>query len=539
MNKKDREYLGYVFFIYLFIVAIKVLLSPLIKSPGIFGDEAVYFWMAKAPLTNHVYIKLSYPPLYPISISLSHILFDTVHSSFLATKVINSFLSTTVIFPTYYLANLFLKRRESLFVSFLSTIIPLAFIGTFFIVSENLFYPIFILSVYLIIKSEIDNSIKYTILSGVVISLAILTRPLGLILIVGYLFLLFLKIIYRENISRYKYVFIPISITLVPYFVYKILKYSYYDFYQNILFGQCITEQIKGMIIGIYPFFNVLRMFISHFDYLTLASGIFFMVFSISLLYSILQKRKRDKLTTFTLFSWVTIFTTLSVSSIFLLIDIIIISRYVFFVLPLLFIMGLKFISTYISKRESIVIGSMSLVVPLMLFMEGLDKAYLPSITSYSYISSVPVLIVIGLSSVILLLLFLKMNNIKRRRIFLYVSVLFVSCLFLLGNIEDFQERRAISIDAYNKSAIGRYVLNNNINDVIFDEDDYKNWNWYYYGIMFWSDNRINKGDINNSKYIITSKQLNETILAMYQVNDNKPPRLQGESLSLYRRSKK
>lgn len=528
MNKKDKQYLGYIFFLYFSIVAVKVLLTPLIKSPIINSDEPLHFIEA----SKIIALDMKYPPLYPFSISIAQQLFATVQSSYLATKVINCFLSTAVVFPAYFLSREFLRQKEPVVVALLSVIVPIAFIRNFFIQAENLFYPLFLLSVYLIIKAENNNSIKYAILGGLSIALTILTKPLGLVLVVGVLLLSIFKLLQREDFSKSGCSF-AISLTILsPYLIYRGLKFG---FDEKGLFSMGIIPRIESVITGINPVSDIVTKFISYFDYLVLASSIFFLIFSLSLLYYILKRRNVDsKLTTFVVFSWILVFTTLAVASIFLIEGSRIIGRYAFFLLPLVFIMGIKFTKTYNEKKNLSIIGVIAFVIPLMVFAEGFKG---PAITSIVIYATYPVISAILISSIILLLLFIKLNIRQKRKILFYASILFLLELFILGNITAFQSVETASRQHYHNFNIGRYIADKNIN-ATFDEDCFNVSGYYYWGTLFWSRGKIHKETINNTKnsHIISTKKLPHQVLTQNRITY---PGKRNKTFYLYKRSEK
>ena len=176
------------FYLFLIFTAIKLLLIPTISSPHIIFDESILFIESQLIYHNHTYFTdrwlgfPQYPPLYPLLISPTAI-FSDVTQSFKAILVINCFISTTAIFPAYYLAKEYLAEREIWFVVILVGILPASFIYSYTIMSENLFIPLFLGSVYFLKKVlDVDN-FKNNTLVGLFISLTVLTKMTGIILI--------------------------------------------------------------------------------------------------------------------------------------------------------------------------------------------------------------------------------------------------------------------------------------------------------------------------------------------------------------------
>lgn len=182
------------YFLFIFFIAIsltKLLLSTLIHSPHIVMDESLYSIIANNIYHNQTYFTdrvygAQYPPLYSLLLSpLSY--FNNSSLFFRYSLFLNSFLSTTVIFPTYYLAKEWLAGRESMYVSFLVGIMPASFIYTFTMMSENLFILLFLTSIYFMKKILDKNNFKNNSLAGLFISLTILTKLTALCLVPVYI----------------------------------------------------------------------------------------------------------------------------------------------------------------------------------------------------------------------------------------------------------------------------------------------------------------------------------------------------------------
>ena len=191
------------FSLFLIFTAIKLLLIPTISSPHIIFDESILFVESQLIWHNHTYFTgrwlgfPQYPPLYPLLINPTAI-FSDVTQSFKAILVINCFISTTAIFPAYYLARDYLAEREIWFVVILVGILPASFIYSYTIMSENLFIPLFLGSVYFLKKVLDEDNFKCNTLAGLFISLTVLTKMTGVVLIGVYVFIkTFIYIKYR------------------------------------------------------------------------------------------------------------------------------------------------------------------------------------------------------------------------------------------------------------------------------------------------------------------------------------------------------
>ena len=190
------------FSLFLLFTAIKLILIPTISSPHIVFDESILFVQSQLIWNNCTYFTErwlgfpQYPPLYPLLISPTAI-FSDVTQSFKAILVINCFISTIAIFPAYYLAKEYLAERETWFVVILVGILPASFIYSYAIMCENLFVPLFLCSVYFLKKVLDKDNFKNNVYAGLFISLCVLTKLTGIVLIGIYI--LIKTFIYIKN----------------------------------------------------------------------------------------------------------------------------------------------------------------------------------------------------------------------------------------------------------------------------------------------------------------------------------------------------
>lgn len=179
------------FALFLSAAIIKLLFVATINSPHIVFDETILFIESQTIWHNHSYFSgrsfgfPQYPPFYPLIISPSAIFSDVVQS-FKAALVMNCFISSTAIFPVYYLAKEYLPERETQFTVILMCILPSCFLYSYAMMCENLFVPLFFCSVYFMKKSIDNDNFRNNTLTGIFISLTILTKLTGLVLVVVY-----------------------------------------------------------------------------------------------------------------------------------------------------------------------------------------------------------------------------------------------------------------------------------------------------------------------------------------------------------------
>lgn len=167
-------------FIFFALVAIKLYAAMPTYGPSVFLDELVYKDLAKSLYYKTDYYTSQYPPVYPFIIMISFAFNSNFHE---VMKVINVIISSLMIFPVWLIARLYLDKRNSLYCVILSCLLPYHFVFPKMIMSENLFYPLFLLTLYLVIVSSKNLNVKLSVLTGILLILCYLTRYITLALI--------------------------------------------------------------------------------------------------------------------------------------------------------------------------------------------------------------------------------------------------------------------------------------------------------------------------------------------------------------------
>lgn len=195
------------FALFLSVSIIKVLFVATINSPHIVFDETILFIESQTIWHNHSYFGArsfsfpQYPPLYPLLVSPVSF-FSDVTQAFKATLAMNCFISSTAIFPVYYLAREYLPERETQFTVILVCILPSSFLYSYAVMCENLFVVLFFCSVYFIKKTIDNDNFKNNMVTGIFISLTVLTKLTGLVLVGVYVIIKIYKYIKQDKTNE-------------------------------------------------------------------------------------------------------------------------------------------------------------------------------------------------------------------------------------------------------------------------------------------------------------------------------------------------
>ncbi|MDD2665853.1 MAG: glycosyltransferase family 39 protein [Methanocellales archaeon] len=540
--------------IYLTVTIIKIFFVLQIPSPFIFSDETAYSKMALSFFESKTFslwgVPAGYPPpLYPVILSISYI-FGDITAAYPVMKVINAFLSSLIIIPVFLIADEFISIKKSLIVAFLSSLLPASFSFTSTIMSENLFYPLFMFSLFFMMKSIIEDDKKWDILCGLFIGLSILTRMPGLALLIILLFALLVKGIYtilpEDGITvRIKIgkifqafidkwcIFLSSAVVAFPW----LLRNGYYFGFTS--YG--LTGESIGMAGGIakyggsqptnIPIIDFIYWAAMHIGYFIFATGIIFFALAMLQTWKIVTQKPINKTTyvniklkAFILISWVS-FTTLVLlcayhkfhGGNYLM------GRYLDPILPAFIIMGAVGLDSF-TKRDfkpffgTLIVCSVVLVfIPINSMIRAFNTpdAYILLVPQRLYemdvLSFEPNVIFIKLFLLILPFFFLilaKKNALKWKCIAPLLLIFFVTGSMLASGV-----MYAASTDAQDEMKVGLWLHNHAPKNsaILFDERDADRMNWAMWGTMFWTDNIIKIGNVSavEADYVVSLHRLN------------------------------
>tara|TARA_Y100000310_G_C20700067_1_gene828944 strand:- start:5583 stop:7235 length:1653 start_codon:yes stop_codon:yes gene_type:complete len=274
-------------FIYFLFVIVKSLLSYFIPSPSAFSDEYIYTKMARSIFYSfnfdiHGSPSHAFLPLYPLALSFSYI-FKDMQVAYIIMKIINSFLSSLIIFPAWLISKEFMSKKKAILPALLVSVIPATFSFSPYIMAENLFYPLFLFTIFFTYKYLKENSYGYAFLSGLFLGLVYLTRIIGTSLI-PIIVLLSLYQLTKSKLDFKKTIllFVTAFITVLPW----VLRNGFlFGFTLNGLMGGYIKEVSRFSL----PSFSA--WFFLYIGFIILTSGIFFFIPTF-----LLVKNKKTKL---------------------------------------------------------------------------------------------------------------------------------------------------------------------------------------------------------------------------------------------------
>jgi len=164
--------------------------SLTLHHPSIYLDELEYWSSAQSFHDSGKFLLFGEPldmpaVLYSISISPAFA-FVRASTTHVLAKLISSLLMCSVVFPAYGLAREFLGRKDSVFVAILSLLLC-GGVYSATVMSENLFYPFFLASLWLSFRVLADGRLMDGVAAGSFWILSFFTKPHITVLMMAYI----------------------------------------------------------------------------------------------------------------------------------------------------------------------------------------------------------------------------------------------------------------------------------------------------------------------------------------------------------------
>ena len=277
----EKKYLISVFIAFVFI---KSILS-LFFTPVQWSDEYVWYNVAseifKSNYGELVQPYHYYPIGYPAILSVANLFSGEKEIVYHIMLIINSILTSSILFPSFYILKRYIPGIQAFLGSILIAVLPTVMLYNFILMTENLFVPLVVFSVWVLLESFERNSIVWDIFAGISIFYLYFTRDTtGVVFIVAFIVaqVFFLLTSGPEtrvrNLKNKAILLLIIVIPLSSWMLYKVFlsKQSTYFFMDEFIksFFHLFSETSS-----LLSFFT---LFLYHIDYLVLSSYILFFV---------------------------------------------------------------------------------------------------------------------------------------------------------------------------------------------------------------------------------------------------------------------
>lgn len=299
---------------FVLISAVRFILSYPIEWTGI-PDSALYASSANS-FCNSFQLLIGGKfnsfslPLYSMVISPAY-LFRDMGDTFTVIKLINSLVMSSAIFPVFLLARRFMSFGRAFTVALLSVMIGPMFY-TFTIMAESLHYPLSMWVIYLMYVSLVKENMRINVILGFVFGLAVLNKMSSLALFVCYNILLGISfnesnvfrslkrfpVNYLRAVLKYKYVFIALAITVLPYVIYRAVAIENNSAVTNNAVVPYTVEWVRFFNnILHFDVVKYLKWFLVYLGQLNLSTGLFLLPLSIFMIIFLCGSDRRENRT--------------------------------------------------------------------------------------------------------------------------------------------------------------------------------------------------------------------------------------------------
>ena len=167
------------------------LLALPIRAPRIFGDELIYWELSRGfAWTGHLTVRGGsaprYGPVYPALLALAQRIGGDQTAAFAVAQVLNAVLFSLAAVPIYAIASRVLTPRPALLAALLAVVLP-SCVYTSTMMTENAFYPLFSVSVWLMLRALERPSAGRQILVAASVAATFLVRAQAVVLLPAYL----------------------------------------------------------------------------------------------------------------------------------------------------------------------------------------------------------------------------------------------------------------------------------------------------------------------------------------------------------------
>lgn len=289
LSLKHNKEVYCLFGIFFALVAIKSALTIPLQTPWIFPDEVVYDNIAQNILDGTFLSDLqycqTYPPGYSTLLSIAYLFPGDKTIIYHIMLIINTILTSSIIFPSYFILKKYISQNQALLGSVLISVLPAVTLYNFVLMSENLFIPLTMFSIWFLHEAFETNKLRWSFLAGFSVFYLYFTRETGLVFCIALLVALAFFILNTERGARLKAVkdkvlmLCSFAIPFLLWMIYKKLFATQTSLYNTDSYVSTLT----GSFLDIDHFSTFSTLMLHEIEYLALSAYV--TVFVISLIF--------------------------------------------------------------------------------------------------------------------------------------------------------------------------------------------------------------------------------------------------------------
>lgn len=224
-KKEKQKEIMYMGIMYLALLVFKLVFVIGNRSFPIISDEFNYEFMSWQLTEKGVYDSNHYPLLYPLLIAPAHLFGE---HSYLVMKILNAVYSSFIPVAVYKICRLYVDIKPSIACAVFTMVIPFQYVIPMCIMSENIYFPLFLLAIYLFLKPY-KKQLHEDIAAAVSVGVLMLTRHITLSLIPVFALLWMMKQFQKKEkfskiILRGLGICVGILVVYSPWLVTKLMQ---------------------------------------------------------------------------------------------------------------------------------------------------------------------------------------------------------------------------------------------------------------------------------------------------------------------------
>lgn len=375
LNRLINNYVSYIICaLFVILVIVKFHLAANFSGPFIFPDETIYDSVAQNIVHGKLNGKLGVASSgYPLLLSLAYYVCNNQVIVYRTMLAISAFVTSSIVFPSYFILEKYCSKIVSVLGAItVSTLTALNFYS-FTLMTEALFIPLFLFSVWFVLKIYETNNKKWALLASLSTVYLYITRSTGLAMLIAFVvtFICHLFLNFKDNRPT---VLIKKNSLLITFFIifiscWLIYSANFVDINQpfndeltnTYNYGSTysiknVSEHVIDIFASIENLLIFIKLFINLIGYLLLASSflLFFIIYYFILLFANRKSFLDHKLSMPILYAFISS-TLLIVSTIGFLfqrgIKNLIFGRYIEPTIPIIMIIGIICIRNFDQKN--------------------------------------------------------------------------------------------------------------------------------------------------------------------------------------------
>ncbi len=271
-------------------------------------DEVYYDSAARNVLDGRLYATEFYdsglgttPPGYSIFISAAYLFSQDKSVVYHVMLAINAFLTAAVIFPSFFILRRYCSEAVSVLGALVVATLPVFNLFPFLVMSENLFFPLFVFSIWFLIEAYAGKGWPWEFLASLSAVYIYMTRSPGIAMLFGFVaaFACYAVANRKRGVRAVlgeKWVLLASFVVLLSLWVAYTsfcMPSGSYSIGSPYRVESAFTGRMASAVTNVDVFISYVRTFISHMDYL-LVSTYFVLLFVVLYYFKSLYHRSLD-----------------------------------------------------------------------------------------------------------------------------------------------------------------------------------------------------------------------------------------------------